>query len=84
MRAEQLGQQYDKDVVELSSLGVESPMAKPEKEKKKKKKAKELKDANGDDLKKPLTAYMLFNNHRRPILKKEFPSKGFSLMILKP
>ena len=26
-------------------------------------------------MKKPLTAYMLFNNHRRPILKKEHTRK---------
>jgi hypothetical protein len=60
-------------------LGGESHHAKPEKEKKKKKKALEVKDANGDNLKKPLTAYMLYNNHRRPILKKEFPGKSLSL-----
>ena len=45
---------------------------KGEKEKKKKKKSKEDKAKNGvDAIKRPLSAYMLFNNHRRPILKKE-------------
>ncbi|MFN9900651.1 MAG: HMG-box domain-containing protein [bacterium] len=24
-------------------------------------------------MKKPLSAYMLFNNHRRPVLKEEYP-----------
>lgn len=43
--------------------------------KKKKKKTKEEKDKNGDGLKRPLSAYMLFNNHRRPILKKEHQGK---------
>lgn len=49
---------------------------KGEKEKKKKKKSKEEKQKNGGEgLKRPLSAYMLFNNHRRPILKKEHPGK---------
>lgn len=37
--------------------------------KSKKKKSKKVVDANGDPPKKrPLSAYMLYNNHRRPIL----------------
>lgn len=34
-------------------------------------------DANkgGAVLKKPLSAYMLYNNHRRPVLRSEYPSK---------
>jgi len=39
-----------------------------------------LKDANGNDLKRPLTAYMLFNNFRRPVLQKDHPD--FSLTDL--
>lgn len=51
-------------------------------EKTKEKKQKEtLKDANGNDLKRPLTAYMLFNNFRRPILQKDHPGK-FTRFIL--
>ena len=34
-----------------------------------------MKDANGNDLKRPLTAYMLFNNFRRPVLQKDHPGK---------
>ena len=43
--------------------------------KKQKKERVVLKDANGNDLKRPLTAYMLYNNFRRPILKEEHPGK---------
>jgi hypothetical protein len=43
---------------------------KPEKEKK-----KVLLDTDGNELKKPLSAYMLYNNHRRPVLKTEHPGK---------
>ena len=76
-RTEQLSHQAEKEAVELSSLGGDTPVTKlPEKERKKKNKQKPSKDANGDDLKKPLTAYMLFNNHRRPILKKEHACKS--------
>jgi len=79
-RTEHLSHLTEKDVVELSSLGGDTPLVRqPEKEKKKKNKQKPSKDANGDDLKKPLTAYMLFNNHRRPILKKEHICKRSGL-----
>jgi hypothetical protein len=44
--------------------------------KKQKKEKVQLKDANGNDLKRPLTAYMLYNNFRRPILKEEHPGKS--------
>jgi hypothetical protein len=30
-------------------------------------------DADGNELKRPLSAYMLYNNHRRPILRAEHP-----------
>lgn len=46
-----------------------------EKKKKKKKKSKEETDIKNDGLKKPLSAYMLYTNHRRPALKKEHPCK---------
>ena len=44
-------------------------------EKKDKAKKKEIKDANGNILKRPLSAYMLYNNHRRPTLRSEHPGK---------
>jgi hypothetical protein len=28
---------------------------------------------NGNELKRPLSAYMLYNNHRRPVLRQEHP-----------
>jgi hypothetical protein len=33
-------------------------------------------DANGNELKRPLSAYMLYNNHRRPTLRSEHPGKS--------
>jgi len=44
-------------------------------EKKEKIKKKVVKDANGNELKRPLSAYMLYNNHRRPTLRSEHPGK---------
>ena len=44
-------------------------------EKSKDKKKTPLKDVNGNIVKKPLTAYMLFNNYRRPTLHSEHPGK---------
>ena len=45
----------------------------------KKKSAKKLAEQNiekgGPQLKKPLSAYMLYNNHRRPVLRGEYPCK---------
>jgi hypothetical protein len=48
--------------------------------KKDKKKSKKSKDTAADitgvsNIKKPLSAYMLFNNTRRPTLQAEYPSK---------
>ena len=40
---------------------------------KKKKKSKEEKKKNEDGIKKPLSAYMLYTNHRRPVIKSEHP-----------
>jgi hypothetical protein len=44
-------------------------------EKKEKAKRKVMKDANGNEIKRPLSAYMLYNNHRRPTLRSEHPGK---------
>lgn len=46
-------------------------------EKSKSAKKKPNKDANGKDLiKRPLSAYMLYNNYRRPVLRQEHPGKS--------
>ena len=45
------------------------------KDKDKKEKKSQIKDASGNDLKRPLSAYMLFNNYRRPVLRSEHPGK---------
>lgn len=50
-------------------------------EKGKDKKKTPLKDANGNEIKRPLTAYMLFNNYRRPMLRTEHPGKLSALLI---
>jgi hypothetical protein len=39
----------------------------------KKQKKQPLVDQNGNELKRPLSAYMLFANFRRPILKQDHP-----------
>ena len=46
--------------------------------KEKKKKSKKKDDNDGmPQIKKPLSAYMLFNNSRRPTLQQEYPCKYF-------
>ena len=69
----------EKDAQRLDdALGTASPDKKGEagkEEKKEKPKKKTPKDANGNDLKRPLSAYMLYNNHRRPVLRSEHPGK---------
>lgn len=54
---------------------------KPEDRKSAKKKAGKKLDQTldakgGHVLKKPLSAYMLYNNHRRPVLRSEYPRKS--------
>jgi hypothetical protein len=49
--------------------------AQPEKEDKKEKKKNKKKEADPNGLKRPLSAYMLYNNFRRPALKEADPSK---------
>ena len=49
--------------------------------KKDKKKSKKKEDNSGlPTIKKPLSAYMLFNNSRRPTLQTEYPSKYLNLI----
>jgi hypothetical protein len=43
--------------------------------KKESKKGKKSKDSGDSNLKRPLSAYMLFNNDRRPKLREQDPSK---------
>ena len=45
------------------------------KESKKKEKAAAV-DNSGNELKRPLSAYMLYNNHRRPTLRAEHPGES--------
>jgi hypothetical protein len=53
---------------------MNTPKSKGDKEKKKKKKNKEDKEQNGGErIKRPQSAFMLYNNHRRPTLMKEYP-----------
>ena len=49
--------------------------AQPEKEDKKEKKKNKKKEADPNGLKRPLSAYMLYNNFRRPALKEADTSK---------
>ena len=56
--------------------------AQTKEEKKEKAKKKVVKDANGNELKRPLSAYMLYNNHRRPTLRTEHPGKLFAHFTL--
>ena len=39
-------------------------------------------DSTGNELKRPLSAYMLYNNHRRPTLRTEHPGKYLSLILI--
>jgi hypothetical protein len=49
--------------------------------KEKKKKSKKKEEENGmPTIKKPLSAYMLFNNSRRPTLQGEYPCKSFQII----
>lgn len=57
-----------------AATGNKSPGKGASKEEKKEKaKKKVMKDANGNEIKRPLSAYMLYNNHRRPTLRTEHP-----------
>lgn len=53
-----------------SSTGTKTATKDDKAEKAKK---KILLDAEGNEIKRPLSAYMLYNNHRRPILRAEHP-----------
>jgi len=75
------------DTIKLASQKLDEK--KPTKKKATKKGADATQDPSkaGAVLKKPLSAYMLYNNHRRPVLRSEYPSKysvytiGYLLVI---
>ena len=56
--------------------GKESGQKAAEDKGKKSKGKKILRDANGESVKRPLSAYMLLNNFRRPVLQLEHPGKS--------
>ena len=68
--AEKEASRQDKQKEEIESTKV---VEDSKKDKKAKKKAS--KEKNGDGLKRPPSAYMLYNNYRRPVLRQENPSK---------
>lgn len=55
--------------------GKTSKEAKLEEKKQKAKQKKVLRDSNGESVKRPLSAYMLYNNFRRPVLQQEHSGK---------
>ena len=58
------------------ALAVATGKSAKDEKKEKLAKKKANKDANGKDLiKRPLSAYMLYNNYRRPVLRQEHPGK---------
>ena len=59
----------------VNASGSPTKASTTKEEKKEKAKKKVVKDANGNELKRPLSAYMLYNNHRRPTLRGEHPGK---------
>lgn len=60
-------------VAAVNATTTASSSAPAKKEKKKTK--KQIREENAPAVKRPLSAYMLFNNNRRPILRGEYPSK---------
>ena len=69
----------EKDAVKQEKLQEVAEGGKNAEESKKDKKAKKKasKEKNGDGLKRPPSAYMLYNNYRRPVLRQENPSKYY-------
>ena len=50
---------------------------------KKSKNKKILREPNGEVVKRPLSAYMLYNNFRRPVLQGEHPGKQIASKLMK-
>jgi hypothetical protein len=64
----------EKEAINLDTPKKLSPQSVTEAtDKVKKQKKQPLVDQNGNELKRPLSAYMLFANFRRPILKQDHP-----------
>jgi hypothetical protein len=61
---------------------TEADKASAKKKDKKEKKA-QLVDENGNELKRPLSAYMLFNNYRRPVIRNEHPGNLILLILFR-
>eukprot|EP00351_Strombidinopsis_sp_SopsisLIS2011_P006015 CAMPEP_0116872048 /NCGR_PEP_ID=MMETSP0463-20121206/2679_1 /TAXON_ID=181622 /ORGANISM="Strombidinopsis sp, Strain SopsisLIS2011" /LENGTH=126 /DNA_ID=CAMNT_0004511641 /DNA_START=342 /DNA_END=722 /DNA_ORIENTATION=- len=68
----------EKDAAKLEKLQetVETSKSAEETKKDKKAKKKASKEKNGDGLKRPPSAYMLYNNYRRPVLRTENPKSS--------
>ena len=65
----------------MNAVAAEKSQKLEDKKSSKKKAGKKLADQTleakgGHVLKKPLSAYMLYNNHRRPVLRSEYPRKS--------
>jgi hypothetical protein len=73
------GEQKEKNLSQDSNDGDDK---KGKEVKKRKKRSKEEKKKNGDGIKKPLSAYMLYTNHRRPVIKGEHACKAKGDLIL--
>eukprot|EP00347_Sterkiella_histriomuscorum_P008729 403343976 len=75
-QADKEHQNHGHDVTKASQAtnSKSSKSGKDEGKDKKKKKTKEERKDGTEGLKRPLSAYMLFNNFRRPTLKKEHPA----------
>ena len=72
-KGDKKGDKNDKDHGSGDHEKGDAGKGKSESKSKKKKNKEENKGAEG--IKRPLSAYMLYNNHRRPVLRKEHPCK---------
>lgn len=59
---------------QITANGNAAPANTATAETKTKKTKKQLKKENAPQIKRPLSAYMLFNNNRRPVLRQEYPT----------
>lgn len=68
-------EKHESRVAAATGAGASPSKSTTKEEKKEKAKKKVIRDANGNEIKRPLSAYMLYNNHRRPTLRTEHPGK---------
>lgn len=66
-------EKHESRVAAATGAGASPSKSTTKEEKKEKAKKKVIRDANGNEIKRPLSAYMLYNNHRRPTLRTEHP-----------